>query len=135
MGVAKDGAPVMGQAEEPPSFGAAADGDADRNMILGTRFFVNPSDSLAVIVDNAEKCIPYFKPQKGLFGSKVDLFLFFLFFVYPSDLLAVIVDYAQKSIPCVKPQQRRGSKVDIFLVFGAILCVPLVLSGGHSGEC
>jgi len=79
MGVAKDGAPVMGQAEEPPSFGAAADGDADRNMILGTRFFVNPSDSLAVIVDNAEKCIPYFKPQKGLFGSKVDIFFVFLF--------------------------------------------------------
>jgi len=70
MGVAKDGAPVSGQAEEPPSFGAAADGDADRNMILGTRFFVNPSDSLAVIVDNAEECIPYFKPQKGLFGAK-----------------------------------------------------------------
>jgi len=70
MGVAKDGAPVTGQGEEPPSFGAAADGDADRNMILGTRFFVNPSDSLAVIVDNAEECIPYFKPQKGLFGAK-----------------------------------------------------------------
>jgi len=70
MGVAKDGAPVMGQEQEPPSFGAAADGDADRNMILGTRFFVNPSDSLAVIVDNAEACIPYFKKEKGLFGSK-----------------------------------------------------------------
>jgi len=68
MGVAKDGSPVMGQDTEPPSFGAAADGDADRNMILGTRFFVNPSDSLAVIVDNAETCIPYFKPQKGLLG-------------------------------------------------------------------
>lgn len=39
-------------------------------MILGSRFFVNPSDSLAIIVDNAETCIPYFKPQKGLFGSK-----------------------------------------------------------------
>jgi len=68
MGVAKDGSPVMGRDTEPPSFGAAADGDADRNMILGTRFFVNPSDSLAVIVDNAETCIPYFKPQKGLLG-------------------------------------------------------------------
>jgi phosphoglucomutase len=68
MCVAKDGAPVDGG--DPPSFGAAADGDADRNMILGSRFFVNPSDSLAIIVDNAETCIPYFKPQKGLFGSK-----------------------------------------------------------------
>jgi phosphoglucomutase len=48
MGVAKDGSPITGQAEEPPTFGAAADGDADRNMILGSRFFVSPSDSLAV---------------------------------------------------------------------------------------
>ncbi|CAH8390339.1 unnamed protein product [Eruca vesicaria subsp. sativa] len=30
---------------EPPDFGAAADGDADRNMILGKRFFVTPSKS------------------------------------------------------------------------------------------
>ena len=42
-----------------PSFGAAADGDADRNMIMGSRFFCSPSDSLAVIVANAS-CIPYF---------------------------------------------------------------------------
>jgi phosphoglucomutase len=27
-----------------PSFGAAADGDGDRNIILGTQFFVTPSD-------------------------------------------------------------------------------------------
>jgi phosphoglucomutase len=32
-----------------PSFGAAADGDADRNMVLGDRFFVTPSDSVAII--------------------------------------------------------------------------------------
>mmetsp|Transcript_238 Transcript_238/g.512 ORF Transcript_238/g.512 Transcript_238/m.512 type:complete len:1057 (+) Transcript_238:128-3298(+) len=48
-----------------PSFGAAADGDGDRNMILGTQFFVTPSDSLAVIVANAD-CIPFFKSQGGL---------------------------------------------------------------------
>jgi len=48
-----------------PSFGAAADGDGDRNMILGTQFFVTPSDSLAVIVANAN-CIPFFKTQGGL---------------------------------------------------------------------
>lgn len=30
-------------------FGAAFDGDADRNMVLGKKFFVTPSDSLAVI--------------------------------------------------------------------------------------
>jgi len=48
-----------------PSFGAAADGDGDRNMILGTQFFVTPSDSLAVIVANANS-IPFFKTQGGL---------------------------------------------------------------------
>jgi phosphoglucomutase len=35
--------------EPAPCFGAAADGDADRNMILGRNFFVTPSDSLAII--------------------------------------------------------------------------------------
>lgn len=30
-------------------FGAACDGDADRNMILGKAFFVTPSDSLALL--------------------------------------------------------------------------------------
>lgn len=30
-------------------FGAACDGDADRNMIIGKNFFVTPSDSLAVL--------------------------------------------------------------------------------------
>uniref|UniRef100_A0A7C9EP74 phosphoglucomutase (alpha-D-glucose-1,6-bisphosphate-dependent) n=1 Tax=Opuntia streptacantha TaxID=393608 RepID=A0A7C9EP74_OPUST len=45
---------------EPPEFGAAADGDADRNMILGKRFFVTPSDSVAIIAANAVGAIPYF---------------------------------------------------------------------------
>ncbi|XP_057549679.1 phosphoglucomutase, cytoplasmic [Amaranthus tricolor] len=45
---------------EPPEFGAAADGDADRNMILGKRFFVTPSDSVAIIAANAVEAIPYF---------------------------------------------------------------------------
>eukprot|EP00970_Alexandrium_tamarense_P000588 scaffold69_cov198-Alexandrium_tamarense.AAC.28 len=48
-----------------PSFGAAADGDGDRNMILGSQFFVTPSDSLAIIVANAN-CIPFFSTQGGL---------------------------------------------------------------------
>merc|ERR1712130_245102 len=43
-----------------PDFGAAADGDADRNMIVGKKFFVTPSDSVAIIAANAQ-CIPYFK--------------------------------------------------------------------------
>jgi phosphoglucomutase len=38
-------------------FGAACDGDGDRNMILGSRCFVNPSDSLAVLTANA-KLVP-----------------------------------------------------------------------------
>eukprot|EP00287_Rhodomonas_sp_CCMP768_P010722 CAMPEP_0196729820 /NCGR_PEP_ID=MMETSP1091-20130531/10065_1 /TAXON_ID=302021 /ORGANISM="Rhodomonas sp., Strain CCMP768" /LENGTH=685 /DNA_ID=CAMNT_0042072739 /DNA_START=19 /DNA_END=2077 /DNA_ORIENTATION=- len=69
MGVSKEGRPITGQDVEPPVFGAAADGDADRNMILGRRFFVTPSDSLAVIVENSE-LIPYFKPHKGLFSTR-----------------------------------------------------------------
>ncbi|XAR72214.1 Phosphoglucomutase (alpha-D-glucose-1,6-bisphosphate-dependent) [Bertholletia excelsa] len=52
--------------EEPPEFGAAADGDADRNMILGKRFFVTPSDSVAIIAANAVQAIPYF--SAGLKG-------------------------------------------------------------------
>jgi phosphoglucomutase len=36
-----------------PDFGAASDGDGDRNMIVGRRFFVTPSDSLAVLAANA----------------------------------------------------------------------------------
>ncbi len=36
-----------------PDFGAASDGDGDRNMILGRNFFVTPSDSLALLAANA----------------------------------------------------------------------------------
>mmetsp|Transcript_4311 Transcript_4311/g.5598 ORF Transcript_4311/g.5598 Transcript_4311/m.5598 type:complete len:1075 (-) Transcript_4311:1349-4573(-) len=50
-----------------PSFGAAADGDGDRNMILGSQFFVTPSDSLAIIAAYAD-VIPFFKAQGGLKG-------------------------------------------------------------------
>ncbi|MDD2722107.1 MAG: alpha-D-glucose phosphate-specific phosphoglucomutase [Gallionella sp.] len=38
---------------DAPDFGAASDGDGDRNMILGQRFFVTPSDSLALLAANA----------------------------------------------------------------------------------
>lgn len=47
-----------------PSFGAAADGDADRNMILGKGFFVSPGDSVAIITCYAQRCIPYFSHEK-----------------------------------------------------------------------
>jgi len=39
--------------DDAPDFGAASDGDGDRNMILGNHFFVTPSDSLAVLAANA----------------------------------------------------------------------------------
>ncbi|KAI8050980.1 hypothetical protein BDF22DRAFT_694254 [Syncephalis plumigaleata] len=48
------------------SFGAASDGDGDRNMIIGKGTFVNPSDSVAVIADHAH-VIPYFA-REGLKG-------------------------------------------------------------------
>lgn len=37
----------------------------DRNMILGRRFFVNPSDSVAIIAANAKDAIPYFANGLG----------------------------------------------------------------------
>ncbi len=43
--------------DNAPDFGAASDGDGDRNMILGRNFFVTPSDSLAVLAANA-KLVP-----------------------------------------------------------------------------
>ena len=47
-------------------FGAASDGDGDRNMIYGANAFVSPGDSLAIIAHHA-KLIPYFQKQ-GVFG-------------------------------------------------------------------
>ncbi|KAJ3070619.1 Phosphoglucomutase-2 [Podochytrium sp. JEL0797] len=57
--------------KEGISFGAASDGDGDRNMIIGKGVFVNPSDSVAVIADYADKAIPYFVKAgiKGLARS------------------------------------------------------------------
>lgn len=40
-------------ADDAPDMGAASDGDADRNMIVGRKFVVSPSDSLAVIAAHA----------------------------------------------------------------------------------
>uniref|UniRef100_A0A5B6YHT9 phosphoglucomutase (alpha-D-glucose-1,6-bisphosphate-dependent) n=1 Tax=Davidia involucrata TaxID=16924 RepID=A0A5B6YHT9_DAVIN len=64
--VARMGLGKSNSQDEPPEFGAAADGDADRNMILGKRFFVTPSDSVAIIAANAVQSIPYF--SAGLKG-------------------------------------------------------------------
>ena len=50
-------------------FGAACDGDGDRNMILGRRCFVNPSDSLAVLTANATLAPGYAEGLAGVARS------------------------------------------------------------------
>ena len=50
-------------------FGAACDGDGDRNMILGNRCFVNPSDSLAVLTANATLVPAYASGLTGVARS------------------------------------------------------------------
>ena len=59
--------------EDAADLGAASDGDGDRNMILGRKFFVTPSDSVAMIAANAQQCIPYF--SAGLKVSAPDSWL------------------------------------------------------------
>lgn len=51
--------------DQAADFGAANDGDGDRNMILGKKFFVTPSDSLAILTDNY-KLIPAY--ANGIYG-------------------------------------------------------------------
>ena len=54
---------------DAPDFGAASDGDGDRNMILGRDFYVTPSDSLAVLAANATLCPGYAAGLKGIARS------------------------------------------------------------------
>ena len=56
-------------AANAPDFGAASDGDGDRNMIVGRRLVVTPSDSLAVLAANAHSCPGYAGGLKGLARS------------------------------------------------------------------
>ena len=56
-------------AEDAPDFGAASDGDGDRNMIVGRRFIVTPSDSLAVLAANAHLVPGYAGGLKGVARS------------------------------------------------------------------
>jgi phosphoglucomutase len=51
---------------DAPDFGAACDGDGDRNLILGRDFFVTPGDSLALIAEHAQSSIPGYRA--GLAG-------------------------------------------------------------------
>ena len=57
---AEDLVKILFAGESAPDFGAASDGDGDRNMILGKNFFVTPSDSLAVLAANAT-LVPAYK--------------------------------------------------------------------------
>ncbi|HEY0585567.1 MAG TPA: alpha-D-glucose phosphate-specific phosphoglucomutase [Pseudoduganella sp.] len=52
-----------------PDFGAASDGDADRNMIVGRDFVVTPSDSLAVLAANATVAPGYASGIAGIARS------------------------------------------------------------------
>jgi len=62
---AEDLVKIMFAGENALDFGAASDGDGDRNMILGQNFFVTPSDSLAVLAANATLVPAY---AEGLMG-------------------------------------------------------------------
>jgi len=54
---------------DAPDFGAASDGDGDRNMVLGRDFFVTPSDSLAVLAANATLAPGYARGLAGIARS------------------------------------------------------------------
>jgi phosphoglucomutase len=56
-------------ATDAPDFGAASDGDGDRNMIVGRRFIVTPSDSLALLAANATLVPGYAAGLKGVARS------------------------------------------------------------------
>ncbi|MCK5747172.1 MAG: alpha-D-glucose phosphate-specific phosphoglucomutase, partial [Oricola sp.] len=55
--------------EGAPDFGAASDGDGDRNMIVGRNIYVTPSDSLAVLAANAHLAPGYSDGLKGVARS------------------------------------------------------------------
>lgn len=55
--------------EDAPGFGAASDGDGDRNIVLGRGVYVSPSDSLAVIAANAHLAPAYKDGIRGVARS------------------------------------------------------------------
>ncbi|MTH80310.1 alpha-D-glucose phosphate-specific phosphoglucomutase [Paracoccus aestuariivivens] len=55
--------------KDAPDFGAASDGDGDRNMIVGRGIYVTPSDSLAVLAANAHLAPAYAKGLAGIARS------------------------------------------------------------------
>ena len=58
---------MMGK--DAPDFGAASDGDGDRNLIIGKGIFVTPSDSLALLAANAHLAPGYSGGLKGIARS------------------------------------------------------------------
>ncbi|OAP37785.1 phosphoglucomutase [Sinorhizobium glycinis] len=56
-------------APDAPDFGAASDGDGDRNLIIGKGIFVTPSDSLAILAANAHLAPGYAKGLAGIARS------------------------------------------------------------------
>lgn len=56
-------------ADDAPDFGAASDGDGDRNLIIGKGIFVTPSDSLAILAANAHLAPGYAKGLAGIARS------------------------------------------------------------------
>ena len=55
--------------DEPLAFGAASDGDGDRNMVLGSGVFINPCDSLAILAANATAIPAYSGGLAGIARS------------------------------------------------------------------
>ncbi len=60
-------AEMMG--DDGPDFGAASDGDGDRNMVVGRGIYVSPSDSLAVLAANAHLAPGYARGIAGIARS------------------------------------------------------------------
>lgn len=54
---------------EAPDFGAASDGDGDRNLVIGKGIFITPSDSLAILAANAHLAPGYKAGLKGIARS------------------------------------------------------------------
>ena len=54
---------------DAPDFGAASDGDGDRNMVVGRGVYVSPSDSLALLAANAHLAPGYKAGLKGVARS------------------------------------------------------------------
>ena len=83
--------------DKATDFGAASDGDGDRNMILGNAFFITPSDSVAIIAANAQEAIPYFKAGLKVHKHSNSS---------PSDELDCILSFRMRHLlcmPCLHP--------------------------------